>query len=212
MPKAAKIGRNDPCPCGSGKKYKKCCLLKQQARLPLDIHDTCVQNGLVDRAADAICRLCNYARRRLLLGSCHALSSALYVALRELGIDVQLNIGECYSEKSSFFDHSWVTVGGRVIDIAVALPLNMAMKPSGIVICGIDVETGVSTKVEYGTHSGIGFDMNTKTILSNSFVDYMDAFPFEDNGLWDVVGIVLGVPIDVDALRIKYAAVERNVL
>lgn len=23
-----KIGRNDPCPCGSGKKYKKCCLNK----------------------------------------------------------------------------------------------------------------------------------------------------------------------------------------
>jgi len=22
----AEIGRNDPCPCGSGKKYKKCCL------------------------------------------------------------------------------------------------------------------------------------------------------------------------------------------
>jgi uncharacterized protein len=22
----AKIGRNDPCPCGSGKKFKKCCL------------------------------------------------------------------------------------------------------------------------------------------------------------------------------------------
>ena len=24
---ALKIGRNDPCPCGSGKKYKKCCAL-----------------------------------------------------------------------------------------------------------------------------------------------------------------------------------------
>jgi len=23
--KKAKIGRNDPCPCGSGKKYKNCC-------------------------------------------------------------------------------------------------------------------------------------------------------------------------------------------
>jgi|TARA_R100000027_G_scaffold45320_1_gene34347 peptide deformylase len=23
-----KVGRNDPCPCGSGKKYKKCCLRK----------------------------------------------------------------------------------------------------------------------------------------------------------------------------------------
>ena len=25
----AKIGRNAPCPCGSGKKYKKCCALKK---------------------------------------------------------------------------------------------------------------------------------------------------------------------------------------
>jgi len=24
--KRMKIGRNDPCPCGSGKKFKKCCL------------------------------------------------------------------------------------------------------------------------------------------------------------------------------------------
>ena len=30
---AKKIGRNDPCICGSGKKYKKCCLPKvEQAR------------------------------------------------------------------------------------------------------------------------------------------------------------------------------------
>jgi preprotein translocase subunit SecA len=27
-----KIGRNDPCPCGSGKKYKRCCLLKEEVR------------------------------------------------------------------------------------------------------------------------------------------------------------------------------------
>jgi len=26
QPKTGKVGRNDPCPCGSGKKYKKCCL------------------------------------------------------------------------------------------------------------------------------------------------------------------------------------------
>ncbi len=24
----SKVGRNDPCPCGSGKKYKKCCMEK----------------------------------------------------------------------------------------------------------------------------------------------------------------------------------------
>ncbi|PIV24155.1 MAG: hypothetical protein COZ69_12180 [Deltaproteobacteria bacterium CG_4_8_14_3_um_filter_45_9] len=30
--KKDKVGRNDPCPCGSGEKYKKCCLNKDEAR------------------------------------------------------------------------------------------------------------------------------------------------------------------------------------
>ncbi len=30
---AQKIGRNDPCPCGSGKKYKRCCWAKDRAQL-----------------------------------------------------------------------------------------------------------------------------------------------------------------------------------
>lgn len=29
---AEKVGRNDPCPCGSGKKYKSCCLPKEQPK------------------------------------------------------------------------------------------------------------------------------------------------------------------------------------
>ena len=33
VPTVPKIGRNDPCPCGSGKKFKKCCV-DQPARLP----------------------------------------------------------------------------------------------------------------------------------------------------------------------------------
>jgi tetratricopeptide (TPR) repeat protein len=32
----AKIGRNDPCPCGSGKKYKRCCL---------PLHETAEREG-----------------------------------------------------------------------------------------------------------------------------------------------------------------------
>lgn len=27
-----KVGRNEPCPCGSGKKYKNCCLQKDQQK------------------------------------------------------------------------------------------------------------------------------------------------------------------------------------
>ena len=29
--KATKVGPNDPCPCGSGKKYTKCCMQKDKA-------------------------------------------------------------------------------------------------------------------------------------------------------------------------------------
>jgi len=32
-----KIGRNAPCPCGSGKKYKKCCLSAQQEKRPSSV-------------------------------------------------------------------------------------------------------------------------------------------------------------------------------
>jgi len=30
----AKVRRNDPCPCGSGKKYKHCCMRKEQSPAP----------------------------------------------------------------------------------------------------------------------------------------------------------------------------------
>jgi hypothetical protein len=29
--KSKKPGRNDPCPCGSGLKYKKCCMIKSES-------------------------------------------------------------------------------------------------------------------------------------------------------------------------------------
>ncbi len=34
--RSEKIGRNDPCPCGSGKKYKKCCLAKDNTAADQD--------------------------------------------------------------------------------------------------------------------------------------------------------------------------------
>jgi len=35
--KPAKVGRNDPCPCGSGLKYKKCCVGKEEPATPADL-------------------------------------------------------------------------------------------------------------------------------------------------------------------------------
>ncbi|MFA5204463.1 MAG: DUF1186 domain-containing protein [Lentisphaeria bacterium] len=50
------VGRNEPCPCGSGKKYKKCCLdaVEQKARTPLAYDGTPVPEG--DRELDQWCR------------------------------------------------------------------------------------------------------------------------------------------------------------
>jgi len=36
----SQVGRNDPCPCGSGKKYKKCCLPVEPANLTAAIDET----------------------------------------------------------------------------------------------------------------------------------------------------------------------------
>jgi hypothetical protein len=35
-PTRQRAGRNDPCPCGSGKKFKKCCLKKQNGSSLID--------------------------------------------------------------------------------------------------------------------------------------------------------------------------------
>jgi len=46
------IGRNDPCPCGSGKKYKRCCALKTNQtswsmRLVIGLVALCLIGGLI---------------------------------------------------------------------------------------------------------------------------------------------------------------------
>ena len=56
---SAKAGRNDPCPCGSGRKYKQCCLLKEQeanqerraAQQALRRHPELIFNKLLEAAA-----------------------------------------------------------------------------------------------------------------------------------------------------------------
>lgn len=56
-PKSGKIGRNDPCPCGSGKKYKQCCLNRQSVSA---LQAEQVKQSLDNRAADLPGRLETY--------------------------------------------------------------------------------------------------------------------------------------------------------
>ena len=62
----SKIGRNEPCPCGSGKKYKKCCLpasqpLKESSFIYTDLDDLSNQvTDLIEKKkfaeAENVCR------------------------------------------------------------------------------------------------------------------------------------------------------------
>jgi hypothetical protein len=44
-----KAGRNDPCPCGSGEKYKKCCLVKESAARSDDVLFRDAEASLMER-------------------------------------------------------------------------------------------------------------------------------------------------------------------
>lgn len=47
----AKPGRNDPCPCGSGNKYKKCCLAKDEAAFLAQLGSAKTREELTEDAA-----------------------------------------------------------------------------------------------------------------------------------------------------------------
>jgi hypothetical protein len=46
-----KVSRNDPCPCGSGKKYKKCCLPRTRSRRKVDEDEKNLRDAILKFAA-----------------------------------------------------------------------------------------------------------------------------------------------------------------
>ena len=46
--RSAKVGRNDPCPCGSGKKFKRCCGAGGGSPPPIGPAASAVSTGLAE--------------------------------------------------------------------------------------------------------------------------------------------------------------------
>ena len=59
-----KIGRNDPCPCGSGKKYKNCCLRKDTMSVPEQIRYAVKENGYKEDVEDVLVNMYRYMERK----------------------------------------------------------------------------------------------------------------------------------------------------
>lgn len=170
------------------------------------------ENGLSEQIQFVLLNLFDYMMKKQIYGCCHALSSALYVALCELGESPQLYVGECFTSKEEPFDHSWITLNGKIIDIAIYMPLSQKCNSvTGVVVMDIDTSTQKKVDTQYGYETGLDFDYETKVLIQTPFVEYMNAYPFERNGLWTVVQMILSdtFEFDVNTIKDKYANTER---
>lgn len=205
-----KIGRNNLCPCGSGKKYKHCCLQRESMSTEQLIRVAVNANGYDDLIADVLCNLNRYMQRKQWWGACHASCSALYVALSELGCSPKLCIGEMMGQ-GLYFDHSWIELDGKIIDMAISMTLLGGASASEPILFGKNIRNGMEPIIEYGV-PGRGIEGESLIVMNLPFTDYMDAFPDEKDGLWGVVRELLEKEFDIDVLRNKYRDVERTVI
>ena len=112
----SKTNRNDPCPCGSGKKYKKCCLNKKgpkiQSRLMNDTIDAYKKSSqwfqdILDERTDDEIKYDNIVLRELNNGK--PIRKALDIASEQYPDEAleydDDNIDEIYAHYDYFVNH-----------------------------------------------------------------------------------------------------------
>lgn len=172
------------------------------------------ENDLSEQVQSVLLNLFDYMMKKQMYGCCHAFSSVLYVALCELGESPQLCIGECFNPKEKPFDHSWIILNGRVIDVAIYMPLSQKCNSvTGVVIMDIDISTQMKSDTKYGYKTSLGLGYETKAVIQTPFVEYMNAYPFECNGLWTVVQMILpeSINFDINVIKNKYVKTKRTI-
>ncbi|MCU5681268.1 SEC-C domain-containing protein [Bacillus wiedmannii] len=211
--------RNELCPCGSGRKYKKCCIDKIQN--PVDIWkqralqlSSEIPNN--ERLVETYFAVFNHAMRKQWIGACHALSSILYILLKEQGFNSNLEIGFTKSSKVPFpFCHSWITLDGFPYDVGLYRShspfqhdVNPYIEIATPIFKGIDLEDGAVTNISFGVPSNReSIDNNFKQLIKMTLGEYMKNWPNQKNGLWgETIEIAerIGLTLKIDELKAKY--------
>ena len=123
---------------------------------------------------------------------------------------IQICIGEMLGQ-GLYFDHSWIELDGQILDIAISMTLLGGAPVSEPIVFGKNIRSGKEPVIKYGV-PGHGIEGETLVVNSLPFIDYMDGFPDEKNGLWGVVQELLGRKVDILDLREKYKNVERVIV
>ena len=116
-----KVGRNDPCPCGSGRKYKNCCLDKARAACAAVLDGGLRPMGM----SDYVRRLRDQVGRELLLMP--AVSGLVFNAAGEILLHRRSD------------DGTWAVIGGMV---------DPGEEPADAVVREVLEETGVVAEPE----------------------------------------------------------------
>lgn len=209
------IRKNDLCSCGSGKKYKDCCL-KENSMSEYDlIKKVVAQEKYNQLVADFICNLYKFMKEIPWIGACHATCSIMYVGFCELGYNPKLYIGEATIPTVPRFDHSWITLDEKVVDLAIALPLsndyNPTSKPlSNPIVFDINIATNTKHDILYGCE-GAKLDDNASFVFNTPFVQYMenDMENGKYGGLWGILERVFPKDINITEIKKKYDKVQR---
>lgn len=144
-------------------------------------------------------------------GGCHDTSAVLHMLLTEAGVESTLCIGEV-GKGRLFFDHSWVEVGGAVIDVAVCMPHLEGEAVGGPVFGGIDLVAGAPSCLRYGVQSGMGFDAASLPALQLDLQGYSEVQPTLD--IWILVVAMASrcgnLNASFDGFRSRYGHVRRT--
>jgi len=184
--------------------------------MKMRISSLVVNAGYDEEVLNIILNTYDYMRRANrtgLFGGCHALSSVLYVIFSELGLNPKLFIGECQKPGDKPFDHSWITLDQKILDIAIYMPLQGLMGSiTGPVIFDVDTLTMKKTETAYGINTGLPMSKETLLAKDTPFSEYMSKFPCEYGGLWTAAKKIAPSVLNTDTqkLYIKYSDTKRN--
>lgn len=160
------IGRNDPCPCGSGKKFKKCCL-KWESTWRQGIENVDCEQAIKNTLLGAF----DFIVENHFQGGCHMISAVLFMLLSEQGFQPIIKTGEV-GIADYLFDHSWLELDGKIIDLTIMNTLNDYKKLPPVVM-NKSVSSGLESDFKYGVSPNL--DVEAQLVLAQSIGQYIQA-------------------------------------
>lgn len=178
-------------------------------RLEENIRDICknIENG--ELLSKIFLELYKFIDTYNFKGACHETASIMYVLLSETGFSPKICLGEIELNEYTTFDHSWIELNGKIIDIAIAYPLQPYFVSNPILL-NIDVISQTFTDLKYGIRKN-GIDQQSEYILQTNLMDYMNNSPNFEGGSWFVVQQIsnaLNLGINTQNIKQKYQSTK----